>query len=87
MIAVYYQYKHYEGIENHLDVTFGSEFKIFPEKLHFVANWIYNNEKVNLAVLGLIFYANKNLPLSFGWQIRNRNTPQALIFELIYILQ
>lgn len=83
--GAYYNTLHYGGYGNRLGVWLGTELAVLP-KLHITGETILGSNSLAYTSLGLIVYAQKRLPLTFGVQIPNnaKNT-FGFVFELTWI--
>lgn len=75
----------YLGNGNKIGFMAGTEV-VLHERLHLMADWIQGSHPLGVAVVGLVAYPYRKLPVSFGWQIpNNRTSPRALVIELTWI--
>jgi len=70
--------------DDHLGLLSGYEYKIIPQKLHLMGEWIFGNNTICNVIPGIVYYPKKRVSLSLGWLIPSPKTgnPQGVVFEL-----
>jgi len=84
--GMYYANKYYEGIDETIGFMGGVDYEI-NQKVHFMADFISGKNAIGSNVIGFVYYATKNIPLSFGWQTpfdKSKNQ-SCFVFEFTYI--
>jgi hypothetical protein len=83
---MYYANKYYVGVDEAIGFMGGVDYEL-THKFHFMADFISGNNAIGSNVVGFVYYATKNIPLSFGWQTPfdiNKNQ-SCFVFEFTYI--
>lgn len=83
--GVYAGNTRYLGDGNSEGMMMGGDLALIHHKIHLMGDWILGNHDLGVAVVGLVVYAHRRFPISFGLQIPNdRQTPKAFVLELTW---
>lgn len=85
-IGAYYGNQYFLGDGNKFGGMAGVEWEVKEKKFHLMADWLYGNNALGIAVPGFVWFLTKDISFSFGWQIPNPKSanPQAFVFEFTY---
>lgn len=82
-LGSYFANKNYTGLKDQTNIMYGFDTEI-AKKLHIMGDHISGTHSLGVSVLGFVYYVKPNVPLSFGFQFRNKNAVanNAFVFEL-----
>ncbi len=85
VLGSYYNSLHYGGGGNRIGAWLGAEIPVV-NKVHFMLESVLGYNAISYTSVGIIYYATKQLPLTFGFQIPNtKNNSYSFVFELTFV--
>jgi hypothetical protein len=80
--------KAYIGEKSQFGYMLGYEATV-GKRIHLVGDYFAGKNPIGVVVVGFLYYATAQMPLSFGWQIPNdpSKASQAFVFEFTYIMK